>query len=131
MFIHKTPAVCFNRLPDLRKLFHDLRFCTSGLRRVRKILMQLNGVGRKERASFFCVIANRDHKIEINTRVFADIVGCMTRDIYPVFRHSSNSTGIYAMCFNTRAVYFRPVACKVPEISFCDLAAAAVAGTEY
>ncbi len=104
MLRYKGLHVVFNELSYYAKLFHDFRFCTRGFSRIWEVFVELQRAAREERASFFCMIAYGDDKIERYVLVCCDIIGSMLTDINPIFRHGSDSAGIYPMCFHTGAV---------------------------
>jgi len=89
-------------------------------------MMKGSCLTRKDGTLFFRMIANRYHEIEGNAQVFVDVVGGMLRYINPIRLHGCDGFGIYAMCFNTGAVYLCPVACKVLQVSVGNLTSAAV-----
>ena len=55
----------------------------------------------------------------------------MTGDIDPVCFHGFDGTGIDTMRFYARTEHFNLFTSEMTEISFCDLAAATIARTEY
>jgi hypothetical protein len=80
---------------------------------------------------FLCVVADRDHMVEINVIILIDIVGSMPGNIDPSFLHDGNSFWVDTVGLDASTVNYHPVARKKSKVTFGDLAPAAVPGAEY
>ncbi len=85
---------------------------------------------REMRTACSGIITNGNHNIKVKMPVFIDAVGSMPGDINAIFFHSSNRFWVYTVRFNSRTVNFRFILREVPQITFCNLASAAVSGAE-
>ena len=88
--------------------------------------MNFFGCGRKERTTFFCIVANGDHKIKIDIAVLINIIRGVMRNVNAIFFHYFNCPGIYTVRFYSCAVNLRFFSGEVFQVTFCHLASATV-----
>ena len=104
ILFYKIFAKGFNTVADLGKSLIYFEFIACGLGRVRKILVKFLCLTREEGASFFSIITNGNHKIEVYIFVSVDMIGAMLGDIYSIFPHRFNSFWVKSMRFYAGAV---------------------------
>lgn len=104
ILFYKIFAKGFNTVADLGKSLIYFEFIASGLGRVRKILVKFLSLTREEWTSFFCIITNGNHKIEVYIFVSVDMIGAMLGDINSIFPHGFNSFRVKSMRFDSGAV---------------------------
>src|SRR3546814_14371399 len=94
MFSNKVPAVLFDLFPNLPELFHDFFLAAFRPGRVGKIMMELLGFGREIRTVFTGIVADGDHKVEVESRVFIHMISGMTGDNQAIFIQVWKSIGM-------------------------------------
>lgn len=101
---YKIFTIFFYTVAYIGKCLFYFEFIACGLGRVRKILVKFLSLTGEEWASFFCIITNGNHKIEVYIFVSVDMIGAMLGDIYSIFPHRFNSFWVKSMRFYAGAV---------------------------
>jgi hypothetical protein len=93
-------------------------------------MVDVYGSSRPERTIFSSIVAYRDYIIKVDVLVLFHRVGSMPGYINAILFHGGNGAGIDSGGTNTGTVNLSLVTCKIPEITFCQLASATVGRTE-
>ena len=129
--LYEIPAVflyLFTRRPEMR---HDFGFRTRCFCWVGEIMVEPLRLGWKKWATFSRIVAYGDDVIEIDAYVFIHVVGGVPRNVNAIFLHDGDGSRIDAMGLHPGAVNIRFAISKMPEVTFCYLAPAAIAGAEH
>lgn len=104
-FRHPSLTIRSYLLSHFSKRFRNFFFSPYCLSRVGEVMMKALGAAGKVRTVFIGVIANCNNKIETKLCVFVNMITGVVRNINTVFEHGFNSARVYAMRFNSCAIY--------------------------
>jgi hypothetical protein len=130
LFLKETLEVSMKRVPNAPECGQSLLLRVFDSCGIFDAPMDTLCFGREERAALLCIVADRNHNIEILSGKFIDGFGPVRRDINTDFTHHRDGFGPHMTGMRTCTEDLVTIPSIVPEQTFRHLASRRVPGAK-